>query len=115
MKPEINYVMKAVVEKVIDGDTIRCLIKHPFYVRQTRVDIRLKDINCPEMNTPAGIKAKEFVESIVHVGDDVIVQSYVDTKGQFKKTFDRFVADVWVTDLHKLQDLIVGAGHGVQV
>jgi micrococcal nuclease len=84
------YIYKALVLRVIDGDTIDCEVDVGF--RMTTVQrLRLARINCPEMNGPssaAGIEAKKWVSNAV-AGTMVIVETSKDD------AFGRWLAEVY--------------------
>jgi endonuclease YncB( thermonuclease family) len=52
--------------------------------------LRLRGLDCPEKNTAAGRAAKRFVESLVAVGDGVILSTTKPDK------YNRSLADVFV-------------------
>ena len=78
------------VERVIDADTLlvsfdfRC----PMSVSQK---LRLRGINCPEMDTEEGKRAKRFVESRLKGCEFIIVKTYKDTTDKY----DRYLADIF--------------------
>ena len=80
----------AMVEKVIDGDTLLVSLDFhcPMSVSQK---LRLRGIDCPEMDTEEGKKAKRFVESRLKDCDFIIVKTYKDRTDKF----DRYLADVF--------------------
>ena len=84
-KPAYTY--HALVERVVDGDTLLAIIFTGFggFVRER---LRLRGINTPETKTPEGEKAKKFVEALLPAGTFLVIKSY--------KTDDygRFVVDV---------------------
>lgn len=61
------------VTKVIDGDTIKGLIDLNFNIL-LKAKIRLANINCPELNTPEGIKSKDWLKEKIE-GKDIFVES----------------------------------------
>src|SRR5689334_10136083 len=53
------------VESLIDGDTLHIALSHtpphPFDVTLTKhLKLRLAGVNCPELGTPEGMKARDF-------------------------------------------------------
>lgn len=80
----------AMVEKVIDGDTLLVSFGFgcPMSVSQK---LRLRGIDCPEIDTEEGKKAKRFVESRLKDCDFIIVKTYKDRTDKF----DRYLADVF--------------------
>jgi len=55
------FTFKAYIERVIDGDTLRVQVDLGFGI-WTRQTLRLRGIDCPEMDTTEGKRAKKFVE-----------------------------------------------------
>jgi endonuclease YncB( thermonuclease family) len=84
------FTYKAAVEKVIDGDTLlvsfdfRC----PMSVSQK---LRLRGINCAEIDTEEGKRAKRFVEARLKGCEFIIVKTYKDRTDKF----DRYLADIF--------------------
>lgn len=59
------------LERIIDGDTIIVRIDLGFDIQTVR-EVRLRNINCPELrgdSKPAAIKALEFARTWLAVGD----------------------------------------------
>ncbi|MGE0267315.1 MAG: DUF1016 N-terminal domain-containing protein [Candidatus Omnitrophota bacterium] len=103
LPPGRLYVYKALVERVVDGDTLLCLIDAGFH-NWTRQRLRLRNINTPEINTPRGQKAKAFVqESLTHC-EFVIVKTYKTDK------YDRYLADVFYLNGVKYPDVVAEEG-----
>lgn len=97
------YVYKALVERVVDGDTLLCMVDAGFS-NWTRQRLRLRNINAPEINTPRGQKAKAFVqESLTHC-EFVIVKTYKTDK------YDRYIADVFYLNGVKYPDVVAEEG-----
>ena len=85
------YTYKARVESVVDGDTLKLDFFLGLGCRKGET-IRLNHINCPEMNTPEGVAAKRFVESVLKDCEFITVKS-VRTK---KEKWGRYLADVFL-------------------
>ena len=86
---------KGIVNRVVDGDTIDLEIDLGFGI-YTKIRVRLKDIDTPELfraKTPMekeqGRKAKRFVEKKI-LGKTVIVFTFKDKKGKY----GRYVANI---------------------
>ena len=105
-----NYVYRAKLIRVIDGDTYVLDADLGFYVH-AHITVRLRGVSCPERNAPGGAEATAWVTSLL-TGANLLVTSYRD-----KMTFARWVCDVKVIDPrgepHDLAAAIVQAGHGV--
>ncbi len=83
------YTYAALVERVIDGDTFKVRLDLGFdtWVRQT---LRLRDIDCPEIDTKEGQTAKAFVQSYIKEASWITVRSSRSDK------YDRYLADVYI-------------------
>lgn len=83
------YTYQAFVERVIDGDTLKVRFDLGFdtFTRQT---LRLRGIDCPEVDTKEGQEAKAFVQSYIKEAQMIIVRSSRSDK------YDRYLADVYI-------------------
>ncbi|MBI5770094.1 MAG: thermonuclease family protein [Verrucomicrobia bacterium] len=84
--PADLFTYRATVRRVIDGDTLAVTIALPHYVMDEK--LRLRGIDCPEMDTAEGQAAKRFTESLLAGAADVII-----TTSKVDK-YDRYLADV---------------------
>ncbi len=91
VKPASLFTYRAEVEKVVDGDTLRVVVDLGFGFK-TRQYLRLRGLDCPEMDTPEGKKASDFVKARIKQADEVILTSSRSDK------YDRYLADVFYTD-----------------
>lgn len=84
------FTYKAAVEKIIDGDTLLVSIDFgcPMSVSWK---LRLRGIDCPEIDTEEGKRAKRFVESRLKDCGFIIVKTYKDRADKF----DRYLADIF--------------------
>ncbi|MDP2938671.1 MAG: DUF1016 N-terminal domain-containing protein [Candidatus Omnitrophota bacterium] len=89
-KKEEIFTYKAEIEKIIDGDTLTVLIDLGWglFIQQK---LRLRGIDCPEIDTPEGMKAKKFVEARLKNCDFIVIKTYKDS---FDK-YDRYLADIF--------------------
>jgi endonuclease YncB( thermonuclease family) len=82
------HLYSAMLEKVVDGDTLILFIDLGFDVWRSQ-RVRLRGIDAPERNTPAGERAKVFVEEKMRGNRRVVVQTFrIDIYG-------RYVGDVF--------------------
>ncbi len=106
------FTYQAWVERVIDGDTIKVRFDLGFksFARET---LRLRGIDCPELDTKAGQEARAFVQSYIKEAQRLVVRSSRSDK------YDRYLADVFIpigkesdpaTDLF-LNNLLLDQGH----
>ncbi len=83
-----SFTYAAVVERVVDGDTLLVLI-HVGFGNVVRERLRLRGINTPELGTPEGEKAKKYVSGLLPPGSAIVIKTYrTDDYG-------RFVVDVF--------------------
>jgi len=87
-KPRELYTYKALVERVVDGDTMVLDIDLGFS-SWARQKVRLRGIDAPELPTPEGKKSKEFVESQLKAVEFVVVKTYKSDK------YDRYLSDIF--------------------
>lgn len=84
------FTYKAVVNEIIDADT--CWVSFDFRCAVSLSQkLRLRGINCPEIDTPEGKKAKRFVESRLKDCEFIVVKTYKDRSDKF----DRYLADIF--------------------
>lgn len=86
------YEYKAVVKRVVDGDTIDVTIDLGFHIQYTE-RVRLARINAPEMSTDAGKVVKTFMVDTLE-GRNVTIKTQ-------KNTFDkygRWIAEIFYND-----------------
>ena len=102
----------AEVEKIIDGDTLKVRFDLGFEM-EVRDTLRLRGIDCPEMDTKEGEIAKAFVQSYIKEAQTLIVRSSRSDK------YDRYLADIFIplgeepdpaTDIY-LNNLLLEQGH----
>lgn len=84
------FTYQAVVTKVVDGDTLWALID-PGLGSLIEQNLRLRGIDCPEVSTKAGQKAKRFVQSQLKDLDFIIIKTYKDRTGKY----GRYLTDVF--------------------
>ena len=87
MKPSYTY--KAVLKRVVDGDTVVADIDLGFDTWIHDQYIRFFDYDAPETRTKdlgekeRGLKAKEFLSSLLAPGDDVLLHSMEFRRGKY--------------------------------
>jgi hypothetical protein len=85
------FTYRAYLESVIDGDTIWVMLDTNMR-GASRQKLRLRGIDCPEIDTEEGKKAKQFVEKVLKGVPSLTVLS------SKSPTFDRYEADVFFKD-----------------
>lgn len=102
------YRYRAELVRVIDADTLYLRVDLGFHCGIT-ISVRLRDVDAPELSTPEGKAARDYVERLldrdVHFPPPIVVETYKD-----HQSFARWVADVWVGD-RLLADILRENGH----
>lgn len=108
--PVPRYVRNATVLHVHDGDTYTLRIDLGWSV-DIRGDIRLLGVDAPELPTPEGRAAAQWVSDLLdRVGHDVIVTSH---KPDPDRSFARYLADITLADGTDLAQALLAAGHAI--
>ncbi len=105
------YTYEAIVEKIIDGDTLKVRVDLGFDTWKDET-LRLRGIDCPEVDTPEGQAAKTFVQSYIKQADRILIRSSRDDK------YGRYLADVFIPPLEAniyLNNLLLQNGHAVRM
>lgn len=82
------YTYQALIERFIDGDTLLVNVDVGFGI-WTRQKLRLRGINCGELGTAAGNRAKKFVEDTLKDCPFVVIKTYKSDK------YDRYLVDIF--------------------
>ena len=80
----------ACVQKIIDGDTLWALIDSGFG-RLIQQKLRFRGIDCPELSSPEGQRAKRFVQERLKGLDFIVIKTYKDRVDKY----DRYLVDVF--------------------
>lgn len=86
------YTYRAIVTRIVDGDTIRVDLDLGLHIWQRDMPLRLLGYDAPEVRgveRPQGIQATEAIAALLSVGSTVIVRT---EKGD---SFGRYLAQVW--------------------
>lgn len=95
MDIKIMYEYKAMVIKIIDGDTLHLNIDLGFNVNYTNQIVRLARINCPELSTDIGKQVKDIVSKLL-LNKQVIIKTIKDNKDKY----GRYLAEVYLDNLN---------------
>jgi len=106
-KPSDLYTYKALVERVIDGDTLWAQIDLGFGLG-VRQKLRFRGIDAPELPSKAGKLAKAFLEDILRDDKAIIVKTSKTDK------YDRYLADIYQNTLY-LNQLLLDENHAIRV
>ena len=100
------YQYRAVVLRVVDGDTLHAEVDLGFDIKR-RDTFRLFGINAPEMSTPEGVVAKEWLTE--SLGQGALV---VTTHKDKREKYGRYLATLWIDNVN-VNEAMVAAGHAV--
>ena len=101
-----EWIVPAVVTRIIDGDTIEVTLDLGWKLYKND-HVRFAGINAPEIKTPEGIGARDFLSIYLKVGQKVMIQSHKLDK------YGRCLATVMVGDVN-LNNLMVSSNHAVE-
>lgn len=104
------YQYKCKVLKVIDGDTVDVEVDLGFDIR-AKMRFRLAGINAPEMNTPEGKQAREWLIKEMPVDAEFTVETIKDRKEKYGRYLGTFYSKL---DIVSINVRIVDAGHAVR-
>jgi len=114
------YEYRAIVKKVVDGDTADVDIDLGFDVVLVNQRIRCYGIDTPESRTSNkeekvyGLAAKNFVKNFLKVGKPCILRTRKDATGKFGRILGEFVIYDSKTDSQMtLNDLMIREHHAV--
>jgi micrococcal nuclease len=110
------YKYKAKLVRVVDGDTVDCILDLGFDV-SIKERVRLKGLDTPEIRTKdlhekeLGFKAKKFVEDMFQdKGNDVIIETEY-RRGKYGRT----IGTITFQDDTVLNEMLITEGHAVKV
>ena len=106
---------RAVVERVVDGDTVHVMVSLGVDEYAYRM-IRIRDVNAPEVfsgppeERERGKAARDFLTRLLPQGTRCRLATQRDTT-----TFGRYVADIELEDGRDVATVLVEAGHATPV
>ena len=106
-----DYIYKASIESIYDGDTITCTVDCGFGVKLIKQKIRLYGINCPEMRGENRVKGKESRDAIREklMGKQIFLKTLKDKKGKY----GRYLGIIYLGE-ENINDWIVENGYGIK-
>tara|TARA_R100000008_G_C3452623_1_gene100132 strand:- start:214 stop:555 length:342 start_codon:yes stop_codon:yes gene_type:complete len=105
MKPQYQY--RAIVEKVVDGDTVDLLVDCGFNIMR-KERIRFYGVDAWEVRgeeREQGLEAKKFVQDLLPIGSEIVVVT-----GKEQGKFGRYLGEIFVDD-KSLNELLLEHGH----
>ncbi len=104
------YEYKASVIRVVDGDTLWLDVELGFDVRR-KDSFRLYGINAPEMNTPEGHAAKDWL--IARIQQAIAGGIFrIQTDKDKREKFGRYLVTLY-DDLQNINQEMIAEGHAV--
>ena len=105
------YEYRAVVDRVVDGDTVDVTVDLGF-TTYSKQRLRLARIDAPEVRGEekvAGKAASRYLETMLREGDEVRVRTAKTGK------YGRYIAEIWTTTVEpeNISDVMVKEGHAV--
>lgn len=95
-----------------DGDTVAVELDNGFDDAKY-MTIRLRGVNCPELDQLGGEEAKAFSEGACPPGTKWKAQFYRRRSGSYEKTWERYVAVIFLDTGRTLNGALLDAGLGV--
>jgi len=108
------YEYVAHVRSVYDGDTIRADIDCGFGIWTANQSLRLLGIDAPELGKPGGKEARDYLRTLLPVGQEVVVRTVKDGTekyGRLLATINRI--DDWEWHSVTVNQRMIDAGHAV--
>jgi len=119
------YEYRAIVLRVVDGDTVDVDIDLGFGIWMKRERVRMMGIDTPESRTRDkvekvfGLAAKERLRELLPVGSTTVLKTEIDKKGEDAKgKFGRILGDFKVErwenqPAERATDILIKEGYGV--
>lgn len=85
------FTYQAKVIKVVDGDTLVIALDMGLGMSSEGQRLRLRGIDCPELDTEEGQRAKRFVQARLNPCDFIIVKTFKETVD----LHDRYIVDIF--------------------
>lgn len=99
-----SYCYKAIIDKVVDGDTLRVWFDLGFKIRHKQI-IRLAKINAPELKTNDGKQAREFLVNLLKKVNFIVIKTNkIDIYG-------RYVGDIFYLEDEADATKVAQKGH----
>ena len=105
---EADLSYNAEILRVVDGDTLwlKIWLKKSHWLKEK---VRLRGLDCPELDTPEGRAAKRFVEGVVNRAASVTITTTKPDK------WDRYLSDIFLRQEDGeelfLNNLLLANGH----
>jgi endonuclease YncB( thermonuclease family) len=104
-----TWTVPARVTRVVDGDTLVADLDLGWGIWHIGAKVRLAGVNCPEMGTPQGRAAREFVLDLLRAPWPSGVPVTIESKALDK--YGRTLAEVTLPDGRSLRMALLAASH----
>jgi micrococcal nuclease len=103
------YEYRATVHSVYDADTVRLNVDLGFSTWLHRVPFRLLGIDAPELGTPGGREARDWLRDQLPAGRQIIVITEKDRSDKY----GRWLAEIYFNgdSQESVNDMLIDAGH----
>lgn len=102
------YEYRCFVTKVIDGDTVDCIVDVGFRV-SIGMRFRLAGINAPEIGTSDGVRAKARLAELMPLMSTLVVRTNKDKQ----EKFGRYLGTFWDLELHEVNARMIQEGFAI--
>jgi micrococcal nuclease len=103
------YTVPARLVRVVDGDTLRVDLDLGWGVFMLDEPIRLARINAPEMSTPEGVEARDFLTSILL--QPLAAQTECSFASHGFDKYRRALGELIVPSVGNISDMMLSTGH----
>lgn len=100
------YRYRASLARIVDGDTFHARIDLGFFV-SVDVSVRVRGVDTPERGEPNWAEARAYLASLLS-DHELVIESYHD-----RRSFERWVCDVYLPTGENIADVIIARGLGV--
>jgi micrococcal nuclease len=121
MIPNDEWIFRATIKRIVDGDTIDVDIDLGFECIMVNQRLRLSNIDAPEVRTTdltekaEGLETKRRVEELLPIGTKVFLTTeYYPERGKY----GRIIADIYIPSLEGdkfLTDILIEEGLAVPI
>jgi endonuclease YncB( thermonuclease family) len=103
------YEYHAVIRSIYDADTCRADIDLGFGIWTANQSIRLYGIDAPELGTPEGRVARDYLRTLMPVGSTVLLRTHKDEA----EKYGRWLGQIWLHDgdVLSINQQLVDTGH----
>lgn len=103
------YEYSARVLRVVDADTVHLDVDLGFDVRR-KDSFRLYGLNAPEMNTPEGVAARDWLVARLAGAANVVVVTTVKDR---REKYGRYLGVLWLESGESINQELLDEGHAV--